>query len=334
MNTSGKPSTLTYRPFIDKHITLPCIEALVLFSYNGVVVIKTLKTSLQKTRSRLKKTLDDILKSGRDREGMLDALAEGLLLSDAGIDTTEKIIQSLREQTRKTDSFVDIREALKKELISILSLDAPVPESRNNEMVMMFVGINGGGKTTSAAKLAHSYQQKGRDVLLVAADTFRAAAQEQLVLWGKTLNIPVIRGQYGADPASVVFDAVQSFKARKGDVMLIDTAGRIHTNINLMNELEKIKRVVSREIEGAPHEIFLVLDASIGRNALAQAKEFLKFSGLTGIILTKLDGTAKGGCVLSIVDDLGLPIRYIGIGEKENDLSPFSAEEFTRAFIS
>jgi fused signal recognition particle receptor len=198
----------------------------------------------------------------------------------------------------------------------------------------MFVGVNGGGKTTSLAKLANHYTRVGQNALLVAADTFRAAAPEQLAIWGKRLNIPVIRGQYGADPASVVFDAIQSFKARGLQLLLIDTAGRIHTNVNLMNELEKIKRVVSREIEGAPHESLLVLDASIGQNALNQAREFLKFSGLTGIFLTKLDGTARGGSVISIVDELELPIKFIGIGEGEEDILPFSAEEFTNALLS
>jgi fused signal recognition particle receptor len=198
----------------------------------------------------------------------------------------------------------------------------------------MFVGVNGGGKTTSLAKLAYHFKKEGKNILMVAADTFRAAAQEQLSLWGKKLNIPVIRGQYGADPASVIFDALQSFKAKPFELLLVDTAGRIHTNANLMNELEKIKRVISRQIEGAPDEVLLALDSSIGQNALPQAKEFLKFSGLTGVFLTKLDGTAKGGSVISIVDELRLPIKFIGIGEKEEDMLYFSAEEFVRALLS
>jgi fused signal recognition particle receptor len=198
----------------------------------------------------------------------------------------------------------------------------------------MMVGVNGGGKTTSMAKLAYRFQQEGKRVLLVAADTFRAAAQEQLAVWGKRLNTPIIRGQYGADPASVVFDAVQHFRSRRLDYMLVDTAGRVHTNTNLMNELEKIKRIIAREIEGAPHEILLVLDSSIGQNALIQAREFLKFSGITGIFLTKLDGTAKGGAVIGIVDELGLPIKLIGIGEGETDLLDFSAEKFVEALFA
>jgi fused signal recognition particle receptor len=196
------------------------------------------------------------------------------------------------------------------------------------------VGVNGGGKTTSLAKLAYRYSQKGHTILMVAADTFRAAAQEQLSIWGKMLNTPVIKGQYGADPASVVYDAIQSFKSKQYDFLMVDTAGRIHTNINLMNELEKIKRVISKEIKDAPHEVLLVLDASIGQNALIQAKEFLKFSGLTGVFLTKLDGTAKGGSVISIMDELKLPIKFLGIGEGAQDLLDFSPKKFANALLS
>ena len=198
----------------------------------------------------------------------------------------------------------------------------------------MMVGVNGGGKTTSLAKLALYYQTRGKKVLMVAADTFRAAAQEQLAVWGKRLDVPVIRGNYGADPAAVVFDALQSFKVRGHDLLLVDTAGRIHTNANLMSELEKVKRIISREIVGAPQEILLVLDSSIGQNALAQAREFLKFAGITGLFLTKLDGTAKGGSVISIVEELELPVKCIGIGEDAQDLLPFSPEEFVDALLS
>ncbi|MCK4337683.1 MAG: signal recognition particle-docking protein FtsY, partial [Candidatus Aminicenantes bacterium] len=245
-----------------------------------------------------------------------------------------KIIQSIRAHSEKTALFPEIKEILEKELVKILSQYSSEVKPNTTGSVFMFVGVNGGGKTTTLAKLAHFFKKNGTETLLVAADTFRAAAQEQLVIWGKRLNCPVIKGQHGADPASVVYDAVQSFKARKADILLIDTAGRIHTNINLMNELEKIRMIIAREIENAPHEIYLVLDASIGRNALSQAREFLKFSGLTGIILTKLDGTAKGGSVISIVDELKLPIKYIGVGEREEDLFPFSAQEFVKALLS
>ena len=240
----------------------------------------------------------------------------------------------IRQKSKKNDSFIVLKKILEDEICKILSQFPTYFNLNNNHTVIMMVGVNGGGKTTSIAKLAIRYKKEGKSVLMVAADTFRAAAQEQLELWGKKLNIPVIKGQYGADPASVIYDAIQSFKARQFQLLLVDTAGRIHTNTNLMNELEKIKRVISKEIEGAPHETLLVLDASIGQNALTQAKEFLKFSSLTGIFLSKLDGTAKGGSVISIVDELKLPIKFIGIGEEEKDILHFSPQEFARALLS
>lgn len=297
-------------------------------------MIGNLKDKLAKTRETFKGKFEECLKSSKDREDILEDLMEILILADVSFQSSEKIIESLREKTKKTDPSRKIKELLEQEIIAILSRFPSEPQLENSQSVVMFVGVNGGGKTTSLAKLANHYSRKGQKALFVAADTFRAAAPEQLAIWGKRLNIPVIRGQYGADPASVVFDAVQSFKARELSLLLIDTAGRIHTNVNLMNELEKIKRVVSREIEGAPHESLLVLDASIGQNALNQAREFLKFSGLTGIFLTKLDGTARGGSVISIVDELELPIKFIGIGEGEEDMLPFRAKEFTDALLS
>jgi fused signal recognition particle receptor len=293
-----------------------------------------LKSKLSRTRETIKGKLDELIKSGKTRDEMLDELAESLILSDVGVRTTEKIIDSIRSESKKSDSLLDIQTLLKKEIMNIFADLPPASDLDNPPCIVIMVGVNGGGKTTSLAKLAHRFQKNGNTILMVAADTFRAAAQEQLVIWGKKLNIPVLKGQYGADPASVVFDAVQSFKAKGYDYLMIDTAGRIHTNVNLMNELEKIKRVISREIEGAPHEILLVLDASIGQNALIQAKEFLKFSGLTGIFLTKLDGTAKGGSVLSIVDDLDIPIKFVGVGETEKDLLDFSPQEYVSALLS
>ncbi len=302
--------------------------------YNGKTMLIELRSKLSRTRETLKGKLDELLKSGKTRDEMLDELAESLILSDVGVRTTEKIIASIKSESKKSDSLLDIQALLKKEILHIFENLPPVTDLDHRPCVLIMVGVNGGGKTTSLAKLAHRYQKKGKTILMVAADTFRAAAQEQLVIWGKKLNIPVLKGQYGTDPASVVYDAVQSFKAKGYDYLMVDTAGRIHTNVNLMNELEKIKRVISREIEGAPHEILLVLDASIGQNALIQAQEFLKFSGLTGIFLTKLDGTAKGGSVLSIVDDLDLPIKFVGVGETEKDLLDFSPREYVNALLS
>lgn len=297
-------------------------------------MIGSLKKTISRTRSTFKERFNELLKSDKNREEILEDLNETLILADVGVNTTEKIIDAIKDNSKKTDTFPTIKSLLEEELIGILSQFSSNFNFDSTCSVVMFVGVNGGGKTTSLAKLAHRFTEHGKEVMLVAADTFRAAAQEQLRVWGKKLNIPVIKGQYGADPASVVYDALQSFKSRNFQVLLVDTAGRIHTNINLMNELEKIRRIISREIEGAPQEILLVLDSSIGQNALIQANEFLKFSGITGIFLTKLDGTAKGGSVLSIVDELQLPIKFIGIGESEEDMLRFSSQEFVSALLS
>jgi fused signal recognition particle receptor len=293
-----------------------------------------LKEKLSRTRQTVKSRIDELLSSRKNREEILDDLMETLILADIGVSTGEKIIANLRENSRKTDSPEGLRSQLKQEIFAILS-QLPITLALDEpQAVAMFVGINGGGKTTSLAKLAGYFQADGKQVMMVAADTFRAAAQEQLSIWGKRLNIPVVRGQYGADPASVTYDALQSFKARQFDLLLIDTAGRVHTNANLMNELEKIQKIVSREITQAPQEVFLVLDASVGQNALIQAREFLKFSALTGIFLSKLDGTAKGGCALSIVDELKLPIKFIGTGEGGSDILQFSPREFADALLT
>jgi fused signal recognition particle receptor len=296
-------------------------------------VFANLRDKLAATRRAFRK-VEELFQSGKERDEILDGLAEALILADVGVPTSEKIIGALRAKTGKGDSRAALEEALKAELESVLSRGPARPDLDGGPAVVMMVGVNGGGKTTSAAKLAARAVRRGRKVMMAAADTFRAAAQEQLVLWGRRLSIPVVKGNYGADPAAVVFDALQSFKAQRADLLVIDTAGRIHTNTNLMNELEKIRRVAAREIPGAPQETLLVLDASIGQNALPQAREFLKFSGLTGIFLTKLDGTARGGSAIGIADELGLPIRFIGVGESEDDLVEFSAREFVEALVA
>ena len=292
-----------------------------------------LREKLSRTRRAFQK-IDELFRSGKPREEILDDLSEALILADVGVATSEKVLEALRAKTRKGDSGEDLEAALKAELEAVLTRRQAAPAVDAGPTVVMVVGVNGGGKTTSAAKLAALEKRRGRRVMMAAADTFRAAAQEQLVLWGKRLGVPVVKGQYGADPAAVVFDALQSFKTQKGDVLLVDTAGRIHTNTNLMNELEKMRRVIGREIAGAPQESLLVLDASIGQNAIHQAREFLKFSALTGIFLSKLDGTAKGGSVIGIADELGLPIRYVGVGESEEDILEFSPHEFVEALLS
>jgi fused signal recognition particle receptor len=300
-------------------------------------MLGNLREKLSKTRSAFKQRLDALVKSGKPREEILDDLAEALILADVGVTTTDKIIDSVRTRTRKTDGFAEIREALKADLVERLARGAAAAPanalSPAKPAVWLIVGVNGGGKTTTIAKLARRFRDEGRLVGLAAADTFRAAAQEQLCVWGERLGLDVIKGRYGGDPASVAFDAAQHARSKGFDLLLVDTAGRVHTNANLMQELEKIKRILGREIPGAPHEILLILDATIGQNALAQAREFLKVSGITGLVLTKLDGTAKGGIVVAIADELGLPIKFVGTGEGDEDLIDFSPAAFVDALF-
>lgn len=292
-----------------------------------------LREKLSKTRCVFKR-IGDVFRSGRRREEILDDLEEALILADVGTAATGRLLESLRARTTKDESEDALQRALAEELEATLSRRAGAFDFDASPAVVLMVGTNGGGKTTSTAKLGLRFTQGGKRVMMAAADTFRAAAQEQLVLWGKRLDIPVFKGQYGADPASVVFDALQAFKARGQDVLLVDTAGRVHTNANLMNELDKVKRVIGREAPDARLESLLVLDASVGQNALLQAREFLKFSGLTGIVLTKIDGTAKGGTVIGIADELALPILFLGVGEGENDLVDFAPRDFIEALLS
>jgi len=297
-------------------------------------VLGNLRDKLARTRDALRGKLDDLFKSGRSRDEILDDLAEVLIAADVGPAATDKIIDALRRKTKKTDEAPLLSALLKEEIAAILSKRRAGLAVDSLPSVVMVVGVNGGGKTTSVAKLAARFKGEGKSVMLVAADTFRAAAQEQLALWGKKLRCPVVRGGYGADPSSVVFDALQSFKAQGLDVLIVDTAGRVHTNANLMAELEKIKRVIGREVPGAPHEILLVLDSTIGQNALFQAKEFLKVAGLTGVVLTKLDGTARGGSVLAVVEELDLPIKLIGVGESEDDWLEFNPKNFAESLVA
>jgi fused signal recognition particle receptor len=293
----------------------------------------SLKEKLARTRDAFRK-VEDLFRSGKRRDEILDGLEEALILADVGVPAAERIVGDLRARTGKADGEASFEQALKDELVALLSPADGRAAAAPGPAVILMVGVNGGGKTTSAAKLAAKYRRAGRQVMLAAADTFRAAAQEQLAIWGKRLGIPVVKGSYGADPAAVVFDAAQSFKAQQGEVLIVDTAGRIHTNTNLMSELEKVRRVVARELPEARVEALLVLDATVGQNAVLQAREFLKFSGLTGIFLTKVDGTAKGGAAIAVTAELGLPIRYLGLGEGEDDLADFSPREFVEALLS
>ncbi len=302
--------------------------------YNPFIMLGRLRETLAKTRQALKQRLGEALGSGRPREEILEALTESLILADAGVTVAEKIVEAVRDRTKKNDSAETIEAALKSELLALLSRRTGPPPGNGDSSAVLLVGVNGGGKTTTAAKIARRASLDGKRVLLVAADTFRAAAQEQLGIWGKRLGIPVHRGRPGSDPAAVAFDAAREFASGAYDLMIVDTAGRIHTNANLMTELDKIKRVVARELDGRAVEAWLILDAALGQNALIQAREFLKFAGLTGLVLTKLDGTARGGAVLAIADEFGLPIRLIGTGEGEADIEDFDPSAFVDALVS
>ncbi len=296
-----------------------------------------LREKLARTRGAFRR-IEDIFRSGKRREDLLDGLEEALLLADVGVTASGRVIEALRASTLKDAGEADLRLALRSELERLLSpADGGRPAdavATGSTIVILMVGANGGGKTTTAAKLAARLKGQGKKVVLAAADTFRAAAQEQLAIWGKRLGVPVFKGSYGADPAAVVFDAAQAFKAQQGDVLIVDTAGRVHTNANLMGELEKVRRVVARELPDARIESLLALDATVGQNALSQAREFLKFSGLSGIVLTKVDGTAKGGAAVAIAAELGLPIRFLGLGESESDLAEFSPHDFVEALLT
>jgi fused signal recognition particle receptor len=296
-----------------------------------------LRESLSRTTQQIVEKFDAI--SGATTSGAqsravevetLDALEELLISADVGVGATERVVSAVRERTRHGQ---DLRELVKNEIRSIFNLVQTEVRQGGPPRVWLIVGVNGTGKTTTVGKLANLLKSQGARPLICAADTYRAAAVEQLEIWAARAGVDLVRAREGADPAAVVFDAVQSAKAKNRDVVLIDTAGRLHTRVNLMNELEKIRRVISRAVEGAPHEVLLVLDATVGQNGLTQAREFMNVAGVNGIVLTKLDGTAKGGVAVAIAHDLRLPIRYVGIGESLDDLIPFSSDEYVEALF-
>jgi len=259
------------------------------------------------------------------------ALEELLIGADVGVAAAERIVGAVTARARHGES---LRELVRDELLAVLSaVDGTAPRTGTPTVILM-VGVNGTGKTTTVAKLANLLKSQGGDPLVCAADTFRAAAVEQLEIWAGRAGVDVVRAREGADPASVVFDALAAGKARGRNPIIVDTAGRLHTRANLMQELQKISRIAAREVEGAPHEVLLVLDATVGQNGLVQAREFMAASGVTGVVLAKLDGTAKGGVAVAIAHDLKLPIRYIGVGEGIDDLVPFSAREYVDALFS
>ena len=300
--------------------------------------VKRLRARLNRGDSWLTTDLADLLPGGEIDADTLDELEALLVMADVGVDTTERIIGSLQKRLarRELKDIDALRAGLEEDLLAILQpVEVPlVIDGSKSPFVIFMVGVNGAGKTTTIGKLAHKLKAEGRSVMLAAADTFRAAAVEQLQVWGERNDVPVIAQQSGADPAAVVFDAWQAAAARGSDVLLADTAGRLQSQAGLMDELAKMKRVVARHDEAAPHEIMLVLDASQGQNALVQAEKFHAALGLTGIAVTKLDGSAKGGILLAIADRLKIPVRYIGIGEALEDMQPFVATDFVDALLA
>jgi fused signal recognition particle receptor len=300
--------------------------------------LRFLKERLTKTRQGLLGKIDRLLSSKRALDAELfDELEEVLISGDLGVQTTMHIMQDLQQSVaeERLRQPMEIRAHLKQSLLKILhvSEEELCTEVAQPPAVILMVGVNGVGKTTTIAKLAYQLKLQGKGVLLAAADTFRAAAIEQLQEWADRVGVEVIKHGAGADPAAVVYDTIQAAKARRVDVVIVDTAGRLHTKVNLMEECKKIKRVIAREQEGAPHEVLLVLDATVGQNGIAQAKQFHEALGLTGLVTTKLDGTAKGGIIVSIVNELKIPVKLIGVGEKLPDLQPFDPAAFTEALF-
>ncbi|MCX7843147.1 MAG: signal recognition particle-docking protein FtsY [Clostridia bacterium] len=295
-----------------------------------------LKEGLQKTRKGITEKIDQVLVSfGKIDDELFDEIEEILITSDMGIETTMKIIDDLKKKVKenKLTNPASIKELLKEELIQIMSDEDSDLNIRTSPSVIIVIGVNGVGKTTSIGKIANLLKQRGKKVLLAAGDTFRAAAIDQLEIWSNRVGVDIIAHSEGSDPAAVVYDAIQAAKARKVDVLICDTAGRLHTKKNLMEELKKVSRVIDRELPGASRETLLVLDATTGQNAVTQAKTFSEASEISGIVLTKLDGTAKGGVVVAIKNELDIPVKLIGVGEKMDDLQKFNAREFVEALF-
>jgi fused signal recognition particle receptor len=300
-------------------------------------LLEKLKAGIEKTRTGLVDRIEEAITGKKEIDAdLLDELEYALITADIGVRTTTEILDSIRARVERhmVNDAGELKNLIREHLLEVLQAsDRPMAHVDEPPAVVMVVGVNGAGKTTTIGKLAHRYKGEGRTVLLCAADTFRAAAIEQLEVWGQRTNTEVIRQKHGADPSSVLFDSLQAAKARATDYVIVDTAGRLHTKDNLMAELEKMRRTTKKVIPDAPHEVLLVLDATTGQNGLEQARRFTETSGVTGIVLTKLDGTAKGGVVVAITRELGLPIRYIGVGEKIDDLLPFDPETFINSIF-
>ena len=298
-------------------------------------VTQKFKDGLSKTRNSFSERVNDLVSRYRQvDEEFFEELEEILISADVGVATVLDLLDDLRSEVKRRNikDPQDVQAVISEKLIDIYeSGEEQIGElnmQQNDLTVILFVGVNGVGKTTTIGKIAHKFKQEGKKVVMAAGDTFRAGAIEQLEVWGERVGVDVIKQSAGSDPAAVMYDAVQSAKARKADVLLCDTAGRLQNKVNLMKELEKVKRVIEREIPGAPHEVLLVLDATTGQNALSQAKTFSEATNVTGIVLTKLDGTAKGGIVLAIRNELKLPVKFVGLGEKVDDLQPFDTEQY------
>jgi fused signal recognition particle receptor len=295
-----------------------------------------LKSGLSKTSSKLVGGLETIL-MGRKKidEELLDELEELFITSDIGVNTTTKIIEEVKNEVKRDvlKNPDELKSAIKNKLLDILSIENELKTADTKPFVILVVGVNGSGKTTSIAKLAYLLKNHGYSILLAAGDTFRAAAIEQLQIWGDRIGVPVVKQSPGSDSAAVIYDAIESAGAKGIDIVITDTAGRLHNKFNLMNELKKVVKVIGKSALGAPHEVLLVIDATNGQNALAQAKQFKEDVGVTGIILTKLDGTSKGGAIIGIVDELKIPVKFIGFGEKMDDLKPFDPKMFVDALF-
>jgi fused signal recognition particle receptor len=298
-----------------------------------------LKQGLAKTAQQIQDRFDELVGTADAPEARtrqidvdtLDALEDLLIGADVGVAASDRIVEAVRTRARRGES---LRALVREELLRVFeAVPPPAADPATPPKVVLIVGVNGTGKTTTVGKLANQYKREGRRPLICAADTFRAAAVDQLQVWADRAGVDMVRAQEGSDPAAVVFDALAAARSRGRDLVLVDTAGRLHTRVNLMAELDKIRRIAAREVPGAPHEVLLVLDATVGQNGVVQAREFTGAAGVNGIVLTKLDGTAKGGVAVAIAHDLKLPIRYVGVGEQIDDLLPFSPAEYVDALF-